>query len=119
VGASPLDDRGLDRPRARRSSIALAAATLAAIWLTAPAAAHDESSWIMANPLTRHCCGPADCAPLDRNDVLSGPLGWTVLRYEFQWPDNGTAHASIDDRFWWCWDNQRRPKCFFRPAIGS
>ena len=31
--------------------------------------AHGDAAWIMADPATRHCCGPQDCHEIDKDRV--------------------------------------------------
>jgi hypothetical protein len=86
------------------------------------ALAHGDAAWIMADPKTSYCCGPADCerAPISAVKPING--GWylpgTDQRFMEGEPD---LHTSRDQDFWWCKPPNLggRVKCLFAPSGGA
>lgn len=68
-----------------------------------PAFAHGDASWIMQNPKTRNCCGPADCRRMEPGEVVEEGRGWTVVATgEHVEGITTRLRDSIDGDFWIC-----------------
>jgi hypothetical protein len=68
-----------------------------------PAFAHGDASWIMLNPKTRNCCGPADCRRMAPGEVVEEGRGWTVIATgEHVEGITTRLRDSIDGSFWIC-----------------
>jgi hypothetical protein len=95
------------------------AAALAIGFASTPARAHGDAAWIMANPLTRHCCGPDDCREIPAEHVrLVGEI-YFVDDPPLAWNSNYGTYASINSNYWACVTPDGRVKCFFAPVMGS
>lgn len=115
---------GADTMR-RLLRIAISAALLGGFSLAAWA--HGGAEWIMNDPKTNHCCGPKDCAPLERGSVIVTQGGYMIIpRQELIPFGHKELYTSADDRFWLCvhleedgaaWPNGPT-RCFFAPATG-
>jgi hypothetical protein len=84
---------------------ALAVAALAVLLAgaAAPAFAHGDATWIMTNPKTRSCCGPADCRRMAPGEVVAEGKGWTVVATgEHVEGITTRLRDSIDGNFWIC-----------------
>jgi len=99
---------------------ALAAAVFATLSsCQRPAYAHGAAGWIMADPLTRHCCGPQDCRPLHDGEARFDGATWTVngravppANIYPTGPDGGAS-------YWACFRLPAlvEPRCLFIPAM--
>lgn len=94
-------------------------------WSLKNAHAHGDAQWIMDGRYTSPidgtlCCGPTDCEPVKRVDVIEEPEGWRYIPTSELMPRR-FVHKSIDARFWRCHDplNWFKTKCFFVPFGNS
>jgi hypothetical protein len=105
---------------AERIVTACAAAAVVAL-LAAAALAHGEYAWIMEDPATQWCCGPADCRALNDGELGTDADGtWTINGYPV--PD-GRVYPSRDPagRPWGCFfdpGTEQRPRCAFPGGLG-
>jgi hypothetical protein len=102
--------------RGRAVPLVLASAVFTAI--AAPALAHGEAEWIMANPTTRHCCGPQDCRPLADHEISQRDGAWYVNGYAVT-PRLVYPATDGTGRFWACFQTPAlvQPNCLFIPAM--
>lgn len=91
-----------------------------------PSLAHDADgspNWITqgkyVGPDNVHCCGPADCFEIARDDISITPQGYVLKTYGNEIVPFSQSTPSEDRKFWRCkaYDGSRR--CFFAPYGGS
>lgn len=78
--------------------------------------AHGDAAWIMDSPITRHCCGPTDCARLPDDAVTAAGDGWIFEGRLFMRGDPN-VYPSNDGHFWACrfGAGAGQIRCFFYP----
>jgi hypothetical protein len=85
--------------------------------------AHGDAAWIMADPVTNHCCGPQDCTPIAREEVRRNRDGWLLVGTgEFFRDGAPEVYPSVDRRFWRCTGSAGfKPftRCLFVPLEGT
>jgi hypothetical protein len=115
MASTPAGHRSRN-PRGR--AVPLVLASVISIAIAAPAGAHGEAEWIMANPTTRHCCGPQDCRPLADHEVSQRDGTWYVNGHAVT-PRLVYPATDGTGRFWACFQMPAlvQPHCLFIPAM--
>jgi len=73
----------------------------------------------MADPATRHCCGPQDCHEIDKDRVRYAAGLYVVDGGAWVWAETRGVYPSINANYWACTLPDGAIRCFFAPVMGS
>lgn len=99
--------------------LAILLLTLVLAAVLGPARAHGDAAWIMADPVTRYCCGTIDCRPLEDKEVTSEGGRWFVNGQPVAPADVHPTAPEGGSSYWACFypPDLTVPRCLFLPAL--